>query len=102
MFRLLFELNRRMPNGTYGGVRGIINLYSIRDTGGRFVSALLLAGLQKGEMTLVAADQPIFLHMAQLFGQAGSLQIQISGQLPAVEWNDKGKRAFLQGYHLQV
>ena len=29
MFRLLFELNRRMPNGTYGGVRGIINLYSI-------------------------------------------------------------------------
>ena len=27
--RLLFELNRRMPNGTYGGVRGIINLYSI-------------------------------------------------------------------------
>ena len=27
--RLLFEWNRRMPNGTYGGVRGIINLYSI-------------------------------------------------------------------------
>lgn len=28
--RLLFELNRRMPNGTYDGVRGLeVNLYSI-------------------------------------------------------------------------
>ena len=35
MFRLLFELNRRMPNGTYGGVRGIINLYSICFAWGR-------------------------------------------------------------------
>ena len=41
MFRLLFELNRRMPNGTYGGVRGIINLYSIvlHRTIGRIVVA---------------------------------------------------------------
>ena len=51
MFRLLFELNRRMPNGTYGGVRGIINLYSMegscpvvaRSSGHLFASARTLA-----------------------------------------------------------
>ena len=30
------ESNRRIPNGTYGGVRGMNNLYSIGHASGQF------------------------------------------------------------------
>ena len=35
------ESNRRIPNGTYGGVRGMNNLYSIGHASGQLREALI-------------------------------------------------------------
>ena len=55
MFRLLFELNRRMPNGTYGGVRGIINLYSIMSVPGM---ARIQSEIDRSQVVTAKCSEP--------------------------------------------
>ena len=72
------ESNRRIPNGTYGGVRGMNNLYSIAfpTPEGRLYGFLFSPGRQPGCMVLLAhqftsspAHYNSFIIMAPLYFQ---------------------------------
>lgn len=53
-------------------------------------------------MIFLKVNQPVILHLSELFGKSGSFQIEVVSHLLAIERNIELRGSFLYGHAVQV